>query len=101
MRDRDCAAANREVEYWLDLLSMYANCIWYPWGSDLRIQPDERVTALAPCGRDILLQGILTPLQRVDAGGTGWAIGSGVAAVDGTQAGDSPAVTNTRYRVAG
>ena len=53
--------ANREVEYWLDLLSMYANCIWYPWGSDLRIQPDERVTALAPCGRDILLQGILTP----------------------------------------
>ena len=80
--------ANREVEYWLDLLSMYANCIWYPWGSDLRIQPDERVTALAPCGRDILLQGDFDASSEWTQG-TGWAIGSGVAAVDGTQAGDS------------
>ena len=57
-------------------------------GSDLRIQPDERVTAENPSGQNILLDYDFDDDANWTLG-TGWAIAAGVATVDGTQTGDS------------
>lgn len=46
------------AEYWLDILANYANCVWYPDGSDLRIAPDQASTSEAPSGLDIVYNGI-------------------------------------------
>lgn len=46
------------AEYWLDILANYANCVWYPDGSDLRIAPDQESTSEAPSGLDIVYNGI-------------------------------------------
>lgn len=35
---------NQRVEQWLDRLAAYANCLWFPEGSDLKIVPDQAST---------------------------------------------------------
>lgn len=77
-------AANRRFEAWMNLLGDYAACLWYPYGSDIRIQPDSAIGSERATGQDICEHG------EFDAS-TGWTvndwtIGSGVATVDGTQA---------------
>lgn len=84
-------SSNRRVEYWLDILAMYANCIWYPWGSNLRIQPDERVTAANPSGLDVVSDGTFDAPTSPSAWtlGDGWAIGAGVVTIDGSHSAES------------
>ena len=83
-------SANRPIEAWLNLLAQYANCIWYPWGENLRIQPDERITSAMPSGQDVVVDSSFeitdSPAWTADPI---WVIGAGVASVNATQTADS------------
>lgn len=73
---------------YLDLLCMYAECVWFPEGDSIRIKPDRLIGADNPCGLDIVTNpGFDTDTDWTK--GTGWSIASGVASSDGTQVAES------------
>lgn len=43
----------RLVEQWLDQLAMYANCLWFPEGSNLKIIPDKIKDGTNGSGREL------------------------------------------------
>jgi len=43
----------RLVESWLDQLAMYANCLWFPEGADLKIIPDKIKDGTNGSGREL------------------------------------------------
>lgn len=76
----------RRVERWLDQLAYYANCLWFPEGSDLKIVPDRIAGANSSGTTEIVEDGTFSgsPVTAWDAGSpVGWAIGGGVATGDG------------------
>jgi len=72
------------TEYWLDILASYANCVWFPEGSNLRIQVDQVSNATNPSGQEIVVNGIFDTASDWTLG-TGWILFLGVAICDGTQ----------------
>lgn len=87
----------RRAEDWLDLMATYAVCVWFPEGSNLRIQPDERQSSERPSGLEIVSNGIFdAPASPQEwTLGTGWSIGSGVLSCAITSPQVSSDVTQT------
>lgn len=76
----------RRVEQWLDILATYADSLWFPEGSDLKIRPDriagENSTGITEIVEDGGFDG--SPVTAWDLGSPeGWTISGGVATGDG------------------
>jgi len=73
------ATPKRKEEY-LDILCLYASCIWFPEGENLKIVPDSAADAEKPFGDEIVEDGAFvgSPASSWTAG-AGWTLGGSPA----------------------